>query len=65
MNPGLRKLIQLIVVLIVFAILIVAFPAAQEFAEMAARELRVFWWMILLVALAVWLIWGVSRKPNK
>lgn len=65
MNPGLRTLIQLIVVLIVFAILIVAFPAMQELVEAAARELRVFWWMILLVALAVWLIWGVSRKPDK
>lgn len=65
MNPGLRALIQLIVLLIVVAILIMAFPAAQEFVEMAARELRVFWWMVLLVALAIWLIWGVSRKPNK
>ncbi|MGZ4963762.1 MAG: hypothetical protein ACXWIU_12260 [Limisphaerales bacterium] len=65
MNPGLRALIQLIILLAVIAVLIIAFPAAQEFAELAARELRVFWWMILLVALAVWLIWGASRKPKK
>jgi hypothetical protein len=65
MNPGLRALIQLIILLVVIAILIIAFPAAQEFVELAARELRVFWWMILLVVLAVWLIWGVSRKPKK
>jgi hypothetical protein len=65
MNPGLRALIQLVILLVVVALLIVAFPAAQEFVEMAARELRVFWWLILLVALAVWLIWGVSRKAKK
>jgi hypothetical protein len=29
---------------------------------MAARELRYFWWILLLIALAVWLIWGVGRK---
>jgi len=31
---------------------------------MAALELRYFWWLILLVALAVWLIWGIGRKPK-
>jgi hypothetical protein len=29
---------------------------------MAAREVRYLWWCILLVALAVWLIWGVGRQ---
>ncbi len=33
--------------------------------EMAALEVRYFWWLILLVALAVWLIWGVGRKPKE
>ena len=39
------------------------FPKALAFAEMAARELRYFWWLILLVALARWLIWGFKRRP--
>jgi hypothetical protein len=65
MNPGVRALTQLVILLVVVAILIIAFPAAQEFVEVAGRELRVFWWLILLVALAIWLIWGVSRKPKK
>jgi hypothetical protein len=38
------------------------FPRASQFVEMAARELRYFWWILLLVALAAWLIWGVGRK---
>ena len=32
------------------------------FTEAAARNLRYFWWLILLVALALWLIWGFRRK---
>ena len=64
MSPRTRALCQLLV-LIVFGIgLIVAFPAALGFVEMAAREIRYLWWLILLVALAVWLIWGVGRKPK-
>jgi hypothetical protein len=31
---------------------------------MAARELRYLWWIVLLVALAFWLIWGLGRKPK-
>jgi len=29
---------------------------------MGARELRYLWWLILLLALAVWLIWGLGKK---
>ncbi len=42
--------------------LAVFFPRVLRFLEMATRELRYFWWVILLVALAVWLIWGIGRK---
>jgi len=35
------------------------------FVELAARELRYFWWLILIVALAIWLIWGVGRRPRR
>lgn len=49
----------------VFMALVLAFPRALAFTELAARELRYFWWLILIVALAVWLIWGVGRKPER
>jgi hypothetical protein len=65
MSSGLRALIQLVILVVVVAVLAAIFPAVQEFVELAARELRVFWWMVLLVALAVWLIWGITRKPKK
>jgi hypothetical protein len=43
--------------------LFLIFPGALKFVEMGARELRYFWWLILLVALAVWLIWGFKKRP--
>ena len=57
--------LKIIVLVAVIGGLVLLFPKALEFTEMGARELRYFWWLILLVALAVWLIWGLGRKPNK
>ena len=44
--------------------LVLAFPRVLAFTELAARELRYFWWLVLMVALAVWLIWGVGGKSR-
>jgi hypothetical protein len=65
MSPRLRALLQLAALLGVIVILFLLFPRAFAFVEMAARELRYFWWLILLVALGGWLIWGASRRPKK
>ncbi len=64
MNPRLRACLQLGVLVVVVVGLVFIFPSAAAFAEMAARELRYFWWAVLLVALAIWLIWGVGRRPK-
>lgn len=55
-------MIQLAVLLAVIAVLCLIFPGVLAFVEMAARELRYLWWLVLLVALGAWLIWGASRK---
>jgi predicted membrane protein len=65
MNPRTRAIAQICILLAVIAVLVVLFPPAYRFAEMAARELRYFWWLILLVALAIWFIWGIGRKPKQ
>jgi hypothetical protein len=64
MSPRTRAGLQLLVLLIVGAGLLIIFPSALRFAEGAAREIRYLWWLILLVALAVWLIWGANRRPK-
>jgi uncharacterized membrane-anchored protein len=63
MNPRNRALVSAAVLLAVCAGLFLIFPRVFAFTELAARELRYFWWLILLVALAIWLIWGFNRKP--
>jgi hypothetical protein len=62
MNPRVRAILQILVLLAVIGSLILIFPAAAEFAEMAARELRAFWWLALMVVLGLWLIFGLGRK---
>lgn len=63
MNPRLRAALRAGVLIAVFAGLLSLFPRALAFVEMGARELRYFWWLILLVTLAGWLIWGFRKKP--
>lgn len=64
MNPRLRAVLRAAVLLVVVILLFLVFPRAFRFVEMAAQELRYFWWLILLVALGIWLIWGLGRKPK-
>lgn len=62
MNQRPRFPIQWAVVAAVVVGLFLIFPSALGFVEMAARELRYLWWLVLLVALAVWLIWASKRR---
>ena len=62
MRPGARFLLQWMIVLGALVGVFLIFPSALRFVEMAARELRYLWWLILLVALAVWLIWKSKRR---
>lgn len=64
LHPRAKAGCQVFVLLAVVVALVLLFPPAYAFVEMAARELRYFWWLILLVALAIWLIWGIGRKPK-
>ena len=64
MTPRKRAILQCGVLVGVAAALFLVFPATFRFVEMAARELRYLWWLILLLALGGWLIWGVGRRPK-
>ena len=48
----------------VLAVLLMLFPSALRFVEMAAREARYLWWLILMVALGIWLIWGFRKSAK-
>ncbi len=64
MNRGTRVGFSFLALLLIGVVLVLIFPAAAKFAEATARELRYLWWLILLVALAGWLVWGTSRRPK-
>lgn len=62
MHPRFRAAIQLSVLLAVVVVLSLLFPSVLRFIELGTRELRYLWWLVLIVALALWLIWGASGK---
>ncbi len=64
MEPRRRALAQFAVLGLVIVALCVIFPGALAFVELAARELRYLWWLVLIVALAAWLIWGAGRRHD-
>ena len=65
MNPRIRAILQIFILLAVAVVLVLLFPRAYAFVEMAARDLRYFWWVILLIVLALWLIFGIGHKPKR
>ena len=65
MTPRSRALVQFGVLVGVTVALFLLFPATFRFVEMAAREIRYLWWLILLIALGVWLVWGVGRRKGR
>ena len=64
MNPRYAFVLKLLGALFLIVLLAVLFPPVMEFVETGARELRYLWWLVLLVLIAVWLIWGLGRKKK-
>jgi len=59
-GPRGRALLQIGVLVGVLVLLALLFPPVR-----AARDLRYFWWAILLALLGIWLVWGVGRKTKE
>lgn len=64
MNPRWIFFFKLCGLAIVVIALILLFPPVLGFVEMGARELRYLWWLVLLLALAGWLIWGLGKRKE-
>jgi hypothetical protein len=64
MNPGTRKKILIAVAIIIVIALCVIFPRVLSFAELAAREIRYLWWLILLAAVGIYLSFFFGRKEK-
>ncbi len=65
MSPRGIAILKIAALVAAILALVMIFPKALGFVEMGAREVRYLWWMILLLALAAWLIWGLGSKKKK
>jgi hypothetical protein len=65
MSPSARRTLAVFIVFVlVTAAFCAAFPRVLAFVELAARELRVLWWLVFIAALGVWLAFFFGkRKP--
>ena len=64
MNPRFAFVFKLLGALLLIVLLALLFPPVMRFVEMGARELVYFWWLVLLLILAAWLIWGLGGKKK-
>ncbi|MEW6303357.1 MAG: hypothetical protein AB1705_07805 [Verrucomicrobiota bacterium] len=59
-----KKSLGALIAISVAILLLILFPPALAFVELAARELRYLWWLILLVVFALWLIFGFGKRAK-
>jgi len=59
---GTRKQLKLALVIVLLVALALFVPSLLYFTELALRQLRMMWWLILLLAGAIWLLGRPSRK---
>lgn len=64
MNRPSRRTVTILAAFILIAALCVIFPRMLAFVELAARELRYLWWLVVILALGVWLAFFFG-KPKE
>jgi hypothetical protein len=64
MNPRYAFVLKLLGALLLIGLIVALFPPVLEFVELAAREMRYLWWLVFLVLIAAWLIWGLGGKKK-
>ena len=64
MNPRFALFFKIAGAIFLVVLLAAMFPPVMEFVELGARELRYLWWLVLLLLLGVWLIWGLGGKKK-
>lgn len=57
-----RRSIAFFIAFLMLAALCLVFPRVLAFVELASRELRYLWWLVLIVALGAWLIFFAKTK---
>ena len=55
MSPDARKNLILAAAIMLAIALVIVFPRIARFAEMAGREFKFFWWLLVPAGIALWL----------
>lgn len=64
MSSSRTRIVLLLLIGALALIAVLVFPRVLAFVELAARELRYFWWLVLLAALGVWLAFFIGKKSD-
>lgn len=64
MSRSNRRLLFLLIGGVTMLAAAALFPRVLAFVELAARELRYFWWLVLLVALGLWIAYFFGKKRD-
>jgi hypothetical protein len=64
MNPRAAFILTIVGMIFLIAVLCLLFPAVFEFVKAFTGELRFVWWIILLLALGLWLMFGVGKAKK-
>jgi hypothetical protein len=60
--PRVSRVLTLAAAVVAVGLLCVLFPRILAFVELAARELRYLWWLVLLAALGLYFFFFFGRK---
>ncbi|MSU53577.1 MAG: hypothetical protein EXS41_09345 [Opitutaceae bacterium] len=64
MSPAARRNLGLMVGVGAIIALCVIFPRVLAFVELAARELRYLWWLVVILALGIWLAFFLGKNRD-
>ena len=64
MSPLVRRRIAWMSAVAIIVALMVIFPRVLAFAELAARELRYLWWLVLIAAIGIYLSFFAGRRKD-
>jgi hypothetical protein len=64
MSPLVRRRIAWMSAVAMIVALLIIFPRVLAFAELAARELRYLWWLVLIAAIGIYLSFFAGRRKD-
>jgi len=62
MNRNTRRDLAWLSAIVMVVALCIVFPRVAAFAELAARELRYLWWLVLIAAIGIYFAFFFGRR---